>query len=131
MMWYAVPCFFMLSGALLLNQEKEITVSKLVKKYILRMVLILLCFGTVFSLMEIIFTTKSIQCVDVFTAIINVIQGNTWAHMWYLYALLGIYALMPIYKLIANNALDKELKVILFMLFVFISILPTLRFFWN
>lgn len=129
MMWYAVPCFFMLSGALLLNQEKEITVSKLVKKYILRMVLILLCFGTVFSLMEIIFTTKSIQCVDVFTAIINVIQGNTWAHMWYLYALLGIYALMPIYKLIANIASDKELKVILFMLFVFTSILPTLRVF--
>lgn len=129
MMWYAVPCFLMLSGALLLNPGREISLSKLTKKYVLRMALILVCFGSFFAWVEIIFTSKSIHILDLLVAIKNVVQGNTWAHMWYLYALLGIYALMPIYKLIANQASDKEFKFILFVLFVFTSVLPTLRVF--
>lgn len=129
MMWYAVPCFFMLSGALLLDPQKEISISKLMKKYVFRVVLILFCFGTAFAWMEIIFTNKSIRILDIFVAIKNVVQGNTWAHMWYLYALIGIYALIPVYKLIANKATDEQLKFILCVLFIFTSVLPTLTVF--
>ena len=43
MMW-AVPCFLMVSGALLLNPERPVTVKKCLTKYIPRMLIALVVF---------------------------------------------------------------------------------------
>ena len=44
MMW-AVPCFVMVSGALLLSKERKLTYRKLFRKYVLRMFLVLIIFS--------------------------------------------------------------------------------------
>ena len=49
---FAVPVFFMISGALLLNTDKEITIEKILKKYILRYCLVLLIFGWAYAYIE-------------------------------------------------------------------------------
>lgn len=48
----------MISGALFLEPTKEISLSKLYKKYIMRMVIVLFTFGWLFALMEVVFVEK-------------------------------------------------------------------------
>ena len=49
MMWWAVPSFLMMSGSLLLDTRKYISLKKLYGKYICRMVTVLLTFGFAFA----------------------------------------------------------------------------------
>ena len=127
LMWWAVPCFFMLSGSLLLNVNKEISLKKIYGKYVFRMLLVLFTFGTVFSWMEIFFDTRTLSVMQILQAFMNVLMGKTWAHMWYIYCLLGIYVLLPVYKLISKYATDKQLEYVLLILFIFESILPFIK----
>lgn len=82
---WAVPCFIMISGALLLNPNRPVTWKK-IKKYIVRMILVLCSFGYIFSLMELIFSSGTVSLKMVLHAALNVIQGDSWSHMWYIYA---------------------------------------------
>lgn len=122
LMWWAVPCFLMMTGSLLLDSNRTISIKKLYRKYISRMVLILCTFGLAFSWLEIFFDSRTISITQVPQAILNVLTGNTWAHMWYIYCLIGLYVLLPVYKIIAKYASDVQVKYILFILFIFESI---------
>ena len=53
LMNWAVPVFLMITGELLLDRAKEITIKKCFNKYIRRIVLALFIFGVPFSLLEI------------------------------------------------------------------------------
>lgn len=48
---WAVPCFVMITGYLLLDPNKEIDLKK-IQKYVLRMAVVILLFGTIYCLME-------------------------------------------------------------------------------
>ncbi|MBQ9610603.1 MAG: acyltransferase [Lachnospiraceae bacterium] len=119
LMLWAVPCFLMLSGTLLLDQNKEINFKKLYNKYIKRMFLVLLTFGLAFSWLELYFESRTVISLNQFvTAIINVLTGNTWAHMWYVYCLIGLYLLLPMWRIIAIKSTDTEIVYILLVMAV-------------
>ena len=118
LMWFAVPCFLMLTGLLLLLPKKQIDIRTLYKKYVLKILIVLGIFGIIFSWMEIVFSQKTINVFQIPNAVINVIQGETWAHLWYLYCLLGIYITFPIWNMISKNASEREFKYILIILFI-------------
>lgn len=123
MMW-AVPCFVMASGALLLDSNRELSMKKLFGKYMLRMAVSLVAFSFLFSLFDGILinhTSFAAICKDVFN---DIFLGTGWIHMWYIYLLIGIYALLPFYKMISTNAKSNELKYLLLVYFIFMSILP-------
>lgn len=119
-----VPIFLMISGALFLKPSKEISLSLLFKKYIRRIALALLLFGSCFSLMEIIITTKHFSISYIPKAFINMVQGNTWAHMWYLYAILGIYLFLPLLKTFTFHAAKETLGYVCLLLFTCGSLIP-------
>lgn len=119
LMWWAVPCFLMMTGSLLLNPNREISIKKLYKKYISRMLVVLFTFGFIFSWVECFFNSRTITIMQIPHALLNVFTGDTWAHMWYIYCLIGLYVLLPIYKIIANYASDVQVRYILFVLFLF------------
>ena len=122
MMW-AVPCFVMASGALLLDRNRVITTKKLFGKYILRMILALVVFSVIFSLFDTFTAPRSAEetIKDIFS---DIFLGTGWAHMWYLYLMIAIYLLLPIYKLISSNADHGQLKYLLLIYTVFLSVLP-------
>lgn len=122
MMWWAVPSFLMMSGSLLLDTRKYISLKKLYGKYICRMVTVLLTFGFAFAWLEIIFDQESFRLFQIPKALLRVLTGDTWAHMWYIYCLIGIYVLLPMYKIIAEKASDEQIQYILLILFVFESV---------
>lgn len=127
MMWWAVPCFLMMTGSLLLDSNRKVPLKKLYRKYILRMLLVLLIFWGAFSWMELFFDSRILELRQILQVAYNVLTGNTWAHMWYIYCLLGLYVLLPMYKIFADYASDEQLKYILAILFLFESIFRLLK----
>lgn len=124
---YAVPVFVMISGYLLLNPEKYINLQKL-KKYILRMIGVIIVFGTGFALIENIFKYGLSNIFFlIYNSIIDMLQEKTWAHLWYVYMIIGLYILTPIIKAAINNLKENEVKFTLVALFVFSFIIPSIN----
>ena len=126
MMW-AVPCFVMVSGALLLGPEKKITPGKLFGKYILRMLAVLLIFTTAFYFLDLWMDHKAFTSSSIKEILRKFATDGSWAHLWYLYLLVGLYLMLPFYRLIAKNASAGELKYLMILYAVFCSVLPALK----
>lgn len=122
-----VPVFLMISGALFLRPEKEITVEKILKRYVPRILLALFLFGTVFAVLELAMDEKTFYPAMLGQGFLRTLSGDTWAHMWYLYELTGLYLLTPLLKKIIDHSDRKLLEYALALGVVFGSILPGLR----
>lgn len=117
LMSWAVPLFFMLTGALLLDPEKEITTSAILKKYCRRILLALLIFGIPFSWLESIATTGFSWSLFP-QSLLHILTESSWGHLWYLYALLAVYLTLPIWKGYIRSADRKTQRFVLIALFL-------------
>lgn len=123
-MHFAVPIFFMISGALLLNPAKDIPLNKLIKKYIVKYVGVLFVFGWGYAFIEEIFVNRVVSLSVFLNSWYNMLQGKSWAHMWYMYELVGIMLCVPILRLIARFFEDSERTYIIIVAILFLCILP-------
>ena len=122
-MW-AVPCFVMASGALLLDSKRVLSMKKLFGKYVLRMTVALVVFSVLFAVFDGVFIKKC-GAGEMFTDSIDAIFfGSGWMHMWYIYLLFALYLMLPIYKIISGNATAAQIKYIMLIYTVFVSIIP-------
>ncbi len=126
LMW-AVPCFIMVTGALLLSPEKRITYGALFKKYIARVVKAIALFGVLFVALEMIFNPDQRTGEHFLSGLYDVFAGDSWSHMWYLYCLLGLYLLMPPYKKVTELAEERDLLYLMGIYGLFLSVLPCLE----
>lgn len=123
---FAVPLFIMISGALFLDPQKELTINKLITKYALRIFLVIITIGSLFALMEIVFENRSFAPTDVLTAIGNALQGKTWSHFWYLYLIIALYLITPIFRAFVDKTSDNEMLSILLILYIISIAYPRL-----
>lgn len=127
----AVPIFIMISGTLLLNPEKELKLEKIIK-YIIRMVLIIISFGLFYCLIEqFVYDKFSNPLKSIGLSILHVFENKSWGIMWYMYMMIGLYALTPMIKTFVNNTNDKTLIFTLIVLFTVSSIVPTINYLLN
>ena len=126
---WCVPCFVMITGALLLDKNKELSIKKVLKKYVLRILEALLFCCVIFIIYDTVVHKEPIGLYMIIEMISDFFLGNSWSHLWYLYLLIGIYLLLPIYKIITNNASDKLIKYLLCIYFLFLSLIPMLEVF--
>ena len=129
MMW-AVPAFVMVTGALLLPKEKQLTLKDIFRKYILRIVIALLAFSLIFSLFDTLMNKDGAGAGFLLRGLWNTLTGRGWSHMWYLYLLIGIYLLLVFYRMIAKHASVKEYRYLLLVYAIFLSVFPLLQM-WN
>jgi len=102
----------MISGAMFLRTEKEYTFSTMLKKYIPRMLICLVFWGVVYAVLDIyLFGSFSIKTILLIPW--QVISNSTGYHLWYLYALIAIYLMIPVFKIIVNNLNQKQLGFVL------------------
>jgi surface polysaccharide O-acyltransferase-like enzyme len=93
----------MITGVLFLNPEKDITLEKMLKKYVFRIVLAIILFGIPYCFMEIIFDANMVFNIgQIGVAILNAVQGKSWDHIWYLYMIAGLYLCIPLIKIFIN-----------------------------
>lgn len=123
--------FLMISGALFLIPEKEITYKQLFTKYIRRLLLALFIFGFPMALIEVFFNERAISVVGLLKSVYLVFSGQTWSHMWYLYMLIGLYMLTPMLKTYVNNAPKKDKLYLILLIFAFTGLKPTIEEFFN
>lgn len=124
---WAVPVFTMVSGALFLNPGKALPLAKLYKKYILRLVGVLMTFGLAFSIMEIVFSTKHFEVGTIWQALLTIYSGKTWAHLWYLYIVIGLYLVTPPLRTMVRELSPTGIRYLLLLLFVFSGFFPFLN----
>lgn len=126
MMW-AVPCFIMVTGALLLNRARKVTYRKLFGQYILRVFGALVFFGMIFRIFDMIMDKEPVNLVGFLRGFYEIFTGTGWSHLWYLYLLIGLYLLLPFYRKIAAHSGKGELKYLLAVYVIFLSLLPLLQ----
>lgn len=98
---FAVPCFFMLSGAFILDDEKNADFKFFYRKKFRKEGITALIFCGIYFL-----GTLVIAAIDVFikgygpwrllSPVLNTLKGEPYYHLWYLFVLPGVYILTPI-----------------------------------
>lgn len=127
MVRWAVPVFVMISGFLLLDPDKEFDTRKAIA-YIVRMTIVLVTVGLFYCLIE---TYISGGVASIWGAILlslrHLIEGKSWAHMWYVYMLMGLYAFTPMLRCFVRYGDDKTMRFTLLVLFLLTIVRPTIN----
>lgn len=120
---FGVPIFVMISGAIFLSSEKKVTVKKLWTHNILRMFLIY----WIWSFAYYVFQSLYFWNFDFWNhGIVRTIVGCVYAseHFWFIFMIIGLYAIVPVLRTWVHNAGKRELEYFI-VLFVFFQILRT------
>lgn len=127
---FAVPVFVMITGYLLLDPKREVNSNK-IKKYILRMIFILLTVGYAYCLIETTVSNNNNFFKNIWISFYNLLSGNSWSHMWYIYMLIGLYLFIIPLRTIIKNMDFKDVKKMMIILFVLTMVIPTINKLFN
>lgn len=105
---WCVPALVMISGTLFLN--REITIEKLFKKYILRIVIIYLVWSICYAFIFELIPKHSIK-----GFLFSTIKGHY--HMWFLLMIVGLYMITPFLRKIVQDEMYIRYFLILSMIF--------------
>lgn len=116
-----VPLFVMLSGALLLNPDKaDEPLRVFYKKRLNRIALPFIFWTIIYFIWTFIFLDWS-------PTLFNVTQGlisGSYYHLWYLYLIMGLYAVTPILRVLIKHLDRKLFTYLLTLWFVGTTITP-------
>ena len=126
LMGWVVPVFFMITGYCLAN-KKDCGYSYCfghVRKY----VIVLFTIGLFYALLEEVYAAKEsgaalISLPIIGRSLLNVVNGNLWDHMWFVYSIIGIYLVMPVIHSFMQTG-DRNVRILTLLLFVFTILIP-------
>lgn len=136
---FAVPCFVMLTGAFLLDNDKNAEFKGFYKKsfknVFVHVIIISLMF---FAYSEIAAVLQFVKDGSSFSTlvepVISLLKGKPWYHMWYMYMLLGVYAVVPVLILLKNKISEKSFAAVSWI-YLIIAMLSgwasSFKFEWN
>ena len=119
-----VPLFLMLSGALFLDERREITLKGIVTKNVKNLAILTILWAAAYSLVyNVLVLSMKGSSVHTEVVIDGILNGH--GHMWYLYMTMGIYVITPFLRKIVRRE-NREL-VLSFILISFAVqfLLPT------
>ena len=122
LMNWSVPVFFMITGYCLLRKEN--CSYKYCFSHVVKYICVLFTVGLFYALLEEVFVSKTANVSVLAKSIMNVVSGNLWDHMWFIYSIIGIYLVMPIIHLFMRQSTQNAL-ILTVLLFLFDIILPT------
>ena len=122
---FAVPIFFMISGALFLNPNKNISTKNLWLKNILRLIVSFFIWDVFYA---ILLTKDSFALsIDYLKLIFyNTVQFRY--HLWFIPSLVFLYMLTPVFRCITTENNKKVVKYLLILNFIAICITSGLEF---
>lgn len=96
---WCVPVFFMISGRFFLDPQRNITIKKIWKKYIPRIIIAFAVWSSVYTFYYV--KSGAYDGLNIWGVITQWIEGPY--HFWYLYAIIGLYALTPLLRKITED----------------------------
>lgn len=116
----AVPLFLMISGALIL--KKDISMSKLFKSKILKLLIVLLVFSAVFYIrLHILKYSDTFTTKDFF---IRLYKGDIIVPYWYLYVYISFLLSYPFLRAIVKSLPEYGYVYLIILSLIFVSVLP-------
>lgn len=112
---WCVPAFFMISGRFFLDPGRDVTLRKLLTKYVPHIAVAFVFWSAVYTVYYVV--SGSYAGLNVFGILTQFVEGPY--HFWYLYVLIGLYLLTPFLRKIAEN---RELLIYFTVLFVILNI---------
>jgi len=92
----------MVSGSLMLDESKKITVKNILFKYVRNIGILLVIWSVIYTYVDnILFPVYYGQSIDVSSVISQFVLGRT--HLWYLYMLIGLYLITPFLRMFVNK----------------------------
>ena len=113
---WSVPVFFMISGALFLKPEKEITVRAILTKYVKRLLTAYLFWYFAYMLFIIAVLSFSAH-----SLVIDRTCLTPHFHLWFLPMLMGVYLLIPILRRVIADRSLLRYSLILWLIYITIS----------
>ena len=123
----SVPIFFMISGAMLLSDEKASSIKGLYKVRLKKIVLPFL-FWSLFAVIYFLITEYLYYDTLNFSAlkyrVMHFLSEPVTIHLWFMYALIPIYVILPFLKVLIDNINNKQ-SIYLFLIWAIFSIFTT------
>lgn len=104
----AVPIFFMISGALLLDKVEDKTIF--FKKRVNKMLIPSLFWAIFYSVW---INKDNLNIVDLKLIVMKIYTGDIYYHYWFIYTILGLYLVTPIIRLFTLNASRRDIEYLL------------------
>lgn len=118
---FAVPCFIMLSGALIISNSKNAEYKKFYAKTFAKVGVPTVIFSLLYILYRLPFCFWGEEK-EIISLLKDILKGSPMYHMWYLYMLIGIYALTPIVIRFKNSITEKTFYKVSFAFLAWASI---------
>ncbi len=120
---WAVPVFLMITGALLLDPKRTTSWEK-IGRYVARMAAVLLVFCPIYSCMS----ARAITPQAIAEGLVKAATQGSWDHLWYVYALIGLYLLTPLLSGYVRGSTPAQQRMMLLVLAVPTLVIPTANF---
>ena len=122
---WCVPVFLMITGTLFLYKDN--CSFERVWKHIKKTFLIIVFWGFVYNFISLFLIEGFSMSIITKSAKMIVLADTTYCYQfWYLYALIPMYFLLPIFNEFVKNASKKEFTIVLVMFFVFTIVIPNI-----
>ena len=125
----AVPVFFMISGALILSSPKAASLKYTYKKRLTKILVPFLVWSLLailyYFLIGYFFYGKKVNFEPTIYRLTHLLGQPVTIHLWFVYALVPLYILSPILKVLVDNMSEKTAKYALFIWFFFSSVMLT------
>ena len=119
----AVPLFFMISGALLLDTDEIIPLNKLFSKRILKQAIPFIVWSLIYVAARIVMRKIPFGL----AAFTDLIHEPAYYQFWFMYSLLAIYLLLPVLQAIVIKLDKKHLEYALLIWLLFSTVFPVLQ----
>lgn len=116
---FAVPVFFMLSGAMLLDERRSFRAAK----SIIRVGIPLIAWSIVY----IIWTQRGAGPLSMLAALPGIIRGPVMFHLWFVYAIIGLYLLIPVLRKLTVRGNERMVGYAVLLWVIFMVLLPFVR----
>ncbi len=127
---WVVPAFFLISGVLFLDQGRQMDRHR-VMAHVGRMLMTIATFGSVFALMQEVWVRMGegmpINAGILLVVLVDVLTMRTWDHLWFIYALAGVYLLVPALRWVGSRFGARGHQLLTLVLFMLVLVVPTLR----
>ena len=120
-----VPIFVMVTGALLLNEEKSFDFHKM-KKAISKVLFVLMTWSLFYAIWN---YASHFPKVSLYDFMIDFLLGHY--HLWYLFMLMGLYLITPLLKTFVNKKNIRYVEWFLMLSLILSFSIPTLNMLCN
>ena len=112
---WAVPVYIMISGALFLSRDRDISIKKLYMHNILHIVMAFLCWSFLYSVYQVHIEGGGFARILALT-----LEGHY--HMWFLFMITALYVITPLLRRLS----EEDLKYLLTVSLILFFLIPTL-----